>query len=49
MRLIGRALASLLVGNQLQDGRQVQHGLREHGLQQEPHLRHAEWQEGVRA
>jgi hypothetical protein len=48
MRLISRTLASLLIGNQLQDGRQVQHRLRQHGLQQEPYLRHAERQEGMR-
>ncbi len=42
MRPIGRTLASLLVGNQIQDGGQVQHWLRQPCLQHEPYLSHAE-------
>lgn len=47
MGAIGSVLVSLLIGDQSQHRGQIQHGLRQDCLQEQAHLGHAEWQEGV--
>jgi hypothetical protein len=44
MGTIGGIVVALLIGDQLQDGRQIQHGLWQHGLQEQAHLSHTQRQ-----
>ena len=48
MGAIGSVLVSLLIRDQIQHRRQISHGLRQHHLQEQAHLSHAEWQREVR-
>ncbi len=42
MRPIGGVLVALLIGDQIQHRRQIQHGLGQGDLQEQAHLSHAE-------
>jgi hypothetical protein len=48
MGAIGRMLVSLLIGDQLQYCRQIEYRLRQHHLQEQAYLSHAEGQREVR-
>jgi hypothetical protein len=47
MGAIGSVVVTLLIGNQRQGGRQIQHGLGQSNLQEQAHLCEAQWQGGV--
>ena len=48
MGAIGGVVVVLLIRDQFQHRRQIQHGLRQHHLQEQSHLSDAEWEGGVR-
>jgi hypothetical protein len=48
MGAIGGVVVALLIRDQSQRRRQIQHGLGQRGLQEQTHLSDAEWQGGVR-
>ncbi|EFH89278.1 hypothetical protein Krac_10823 [Ktedonobacter racemifer DSM 44963] len=48
MRAIGSVVVALLVSDQRQGCRQIQHGLRQGNLQEQAHLSDAERQRGMR-
>ncbi len=48
MGAIGGVVVALLIGDQRQGRRQIQHGLRQDHLQEQAYLGHAERKRGVR-
>jgi hypothetical protein len=48
MRTIGGVVVALLIRDQCQGCRQIQHGLGQGNLQEQAHLSDAQWQAGVR-
>ncbi|HEX4713714.1 MAG TPA: hypothetical protein VH164_02175, partial [Ktedonobacteraceae bacterium] len=48
MRARGGVVVALLVGDQREGGRQIQHRLGQGNLQEQAHLSNAQWQRGMR-
>jgi hypothetical protein len=48
MRAIGGVVVALLISDQRQGCRQIQHGLGQGNLQEQAHLSNAQWQRGMR-